>query len=154
MLKTQNTEIQEEMGCRVIRFPVQERMPTRIAEEKVGSIVLFRFPPEVASINEWAKTWFVDKFVLIGWSSLNQGLLSGFRDGRAKHKVESVRIRRGRPFVEVACLLQEFPVWNWEAKKREIFPPAILLSESQQRYFRVCQRCENGQSIVSSCLPG
>jgi hypothetical protein len=142
-------------GAKVYHFPVDKRMPTRVAEEKLGSVTGYKYPgierPAIDSW-EWLESWLSKKYVLLGWDAVKEGLVHSFKGGRVKHivkRVVPVDVDAGeRPRVETACSMHDYPIFNWKNEEPLDKVPAVLLSGEQQKYFRLCKRCaalaENG----------
>ncbi len=132
----------------VVRFPVEQAMSTRVAEEKMGGIRMYRYPErEPRDPEEWLKVMFSNRSVLLGWESVKEGIVKGFKKGKVMHLVTGIKasdaLDERRPIVEVACKLNTYPVWNWRAEDSVTRVPVILLSPEQAPYFKLCQRCEN-----------
>ena len=127
----------------VIFFPVSKRMPSRIAEEKIGNIVIFKYMPTLEGSEkfEWLEKWITKKFVLLGWESVKEGLVKSFKSGKVKHLVSDVVDVNGRPEVELECGMEMHPVFNWSSEAKVKKTPVVLLTIDQQSYFRVCKNC-------------
>jgi len=123
-------------------------MSTRVAEEKIGAMRGYRYPlsDKVANPEAWLERWMVRKQVLLGWQPIREGLVKTFKAGRVRHIVSGVRHTLsdgdGRPVVEVLCLLENFPVFNWKSDQRVSRTPAVLLGPDQVDYFKLCKNCE------------
>ena len=133
----------------VLHFPVQQAMPNRVAEEKLGKPVIFGYPVlNDCSVEEWARDWLVGKFVLLGWEATRNGIIHGFRNDRAKHVISDVRITIvkdaiKRPFVKLNCSRSMYPIFNWRSPDIAKRTPVVLLSIEQEQYFRLCQKCDS-----------
>jgi len=145
-------------GAQIIHFPLDKRMPTRIAEERLGSVMMYRYPDPMrinVDPQEWLRKWLAKKYVLLGWEAVKEGIVKSFKDGRVRHIVSRVsRVNTDadeRPKVELACSLDLYPVFNWECEDPVKSVPVVVLSIDQTSYFRVCQRCLLRES---KCLKG
>ena len=137
------------MGAQVIQFPVADRMPTRVAEERIGSLINYRYPPvskNIPDLWEWLDRWLRKKSIVIGWVPINQGLVYAFKGGRVAHlvcDVYPVDVDSGeRPKIEVACSGVLYSVFNWDSRRPVTANPAVVLGADQEPYFKVCQKCE------------
>lgn len=132
--------------AKIIHFPVDKRMPTRVAEEKLGNVVIYRYPP-VEKMNltrqEWLQKWMLKRSVLYGWQSVKEGLVRSFKTGRVRHLVERVVANAddARPRLELCCGMDTYPVFNWQSNEAVSVTPVIILSIEQTSYFRICERC-------------
>lgn len=140
----------------VLHFPVQQAMPSRVAEEKLGQFVIFSYPVvRDCSIEEWARDWLMGKPVLLGWEATRNGIAHGFRNDKVRHIISDVYISKGknglrRPVVKIGCSRSRYPIFNWQSDDSIKRVPVILLSVDQEKYFRMCQRCrKNGRKIIS-----
>ena len=135
------------MSAQIIPFPVGKRMPTRIAEEKIGGIIRFKYPDNITDVVSWFNGWCIGKSVLIGWTPLNQGLVKGLKGSLVRHVVSDiVSCERGTsPEIEIACKYDSYFISNWKGSDnlKKGFVPAILLDESQSKYFRLCSNCDD-----------
>ena len=133
-------------GAKIFHFPVDKRMPTRVAEEKLGHMLMYRCPDSVDDKVKWARQWIMKATVLYGWSAVKEGIVKSFKDGRVKHYVADVHLVEGdegaRPLVELFCGLHGVPVFNWVSKGAARDVPAVILSIDQSSYFRPCKTCE------------
>lgn len=130
----------------VSRFPVEDRMPTRVAEEKLGGIVTFQYPSIRAVIlNEevWLEEFLLQRSVLMGWDAVKRGIVKSFKGGRVRHLISRVRpTKKGRhPSVDLFCSLDVRMIFNWKAGSETIKAPVVLLSSDQTQYFKLCERC-------------
>lgn len=143
------------MLAKVIRFPVEARIPARIAEEKLGAITIYgRSHPEWDRVGGkklgFVGAWLEKKSVLFGWETVREGLVHSFKGGRVRHILSAVDVdgyKDGRrPRVELCCGYGFVPVWNWNCESVSDLvvdePPAVLLSIDQEKYFRLCKNCE------------
>ena len=137
------------MSAVIARFPVEQVMSNDVAQVKIGAMRSYRYPmpDEIArSLDDWALRWFAERFVLIGWEPVKEGLIKSFKNGRVRHMVSSVKphtIENGkRPIVEPLCSIETYPVWNWKADGTARKTPAVVLHPSQASYFRFCKKCE------------
>lgn len=131
------------MDDNVIHFPVAKRMPTRVAEEKIGKIVVFRDPglwDENGSESQF-EDWLKKRTVLFGWESVKEGIVKSFKGGRVRHLIVDVENRKSGPRVELACGFDFHPVFNWTPVETPKNVPVILLTVEQESYFRVCKKC-------------
>jgi len=134
--------------CKVIHFPVADRMPTRVAEQRLGSIVAYKYPDFLKlGVNpmDWLDKWMKGKSVLFGWEPVNEGIVKSFKDGRVRHLVSRVSpvdpSKNQRPKIEICCSLNSYPVFNWVSQVGVSSVPVVLLGLDQTSYFRVCKRC-------------
>jgi hypothetical protein len=131
----------------IIHFPVQKRMPVRVAEERLGRIVVYRYPSIFDTDIErqrYLDGWLGKKAVLLGWGAVKEGIVRSFKSGRVCHLVSRVAMvdnEEVRPRVEISCGLDSFPVWNWFSGEEVKTTPVVVLSLDQIPYFRVCDRC-------------
>jgi hypothetical protein len=131
----------------VLHFPVDRVMSQRIAEEKLGSIVMYRYPPGKGdAAQEWLNGWMRKKTVLVGWECMREGIARSFKNGRVRHIVSAVNQvdtgRGRRPSIGVLCSNQSHHVFNWCCEEGTFGIPVVVLSLDQQDYFRPCKRCE------------
>jgi len=137
----------------VIHFPVGKRMSSRVAEERLGSIVMYRIPEAVEGRAEWLERWLTKKFVLFGWEPVKEGLVKSMKSGRVKHLIAQVStedIGRGvRPKVELGCGFDLVPVFNWDSCKEAVkSTPVTVLSIDQSSYFRMCKKCQEWERRI------
>ena len=102
---------------------------------------MYRYPDHIHDRDEWISGWMENKFVLWGWEAIREGIVKSFKDGRVRHMVARVEIRRGRPCVEMGCGIELLPVYNWVCDKPVSRLPVVILSLDQAQYFRTCQKC-------------
>ena len=139
----------------VLKFPVDKVMPTRVAEEKLKHLRMFSYPMGQGEFvrtkqqsEQWLKNWMLDKFVLLGWECVRQGIVKSFKNGRVKHIVADVSNVNGekgtRPRVTLLCSDSSHPIFNWQSKSKLAtgVSPVSILSLDQSDYFRTCERCE------------
>lgn len=144
------------MGC-VTRFPVESVMPSEVAEQKLGGIVLYQFRSELLCDDPqgWLEKWMEGRSVLAGWESVKSGIVKSFRAGRVRHIVSRTRRtsrdKGERPKVELCCSLDVHSVFNWKSEQRVAKNPVIVLSYEQAPYFRPCQKC---QAVLMRILEG
>ena len=137
------------MSAMVARFPVEQVMSNDVAQQKIGAMRSYRYPrPDEISrgLDEWALRWFAERFVLLGWEPVKNGLIKSFKGGRVRHMISMVKpysIGEGkRPVIEPLCSMETYPVWNWAADGTARKKPAVVLHPSQAYYFRFCKKCE------------
>lgn len=123
-------------------------MPKRIAEEKIGNIVMYKYPDFDlidCTPREWISKWLSRKFVLLGWDSVKEGIVNSFKLGRVKHSISNVSLSHSgtidRPSVEISCGLDMHPVFNWACSMSVKRLPVVVLGIDQESYFRVCKKC-------------
>jgi hypothetical protein len=136
--------------AKIIHFPIDKRMPTRIAEEKVGPVVMYKYPSlESEDPFEWLTRWLEKKSVLLGWESVKEGLVASFKSARVRHLISRVQYVDPdfdeRPKVEICCGFDSYPIFNWVSEDKVASIPVIVLGERQTSYFRLCKRCEMRQ---------
>lgn len=127
----------------VVFFPVSKRMSSRVAEEKIGKIVIFRYLSMLEGTErlDWLENWIVKKSVLLGWESVKEGIVKSFKSGKVRHIVNDVVDVDGRPEVELKCGVELHQVFNWTCDKKVTRTPVVLLTIGQESYFRVCKNC-------------
>jgi len=137
------------LSAQIIQFPTSKRMPTRIAEERLGNLIMYRYPSQEQigeDVFEWLERRLLDRWVVRGWEPVREGIVKAFKSGHVRHLISRVVLKdplvEGRPYVETCCSLDLYPVFNWNVRgtlvKRE---PVTVLSMDQSSYFRPCKRC-------------
>jgi hypothetical protein len=149
-------------SAQIIRMPIEKRMPTRIAEDKIGGLAKYRYPVRRGKIPsyDWLSEWLTGKSVLFGWTPINDGLVAAFKRGYVRHFISRVGIvdigKDERPRVELCCGCELHPIFNWSVGKRMTSSvyPVSLLGLDQVRYFRVCRRCATSSEGSGYVEPG
>lgn len=137
------------MSATIIHFPVADRMPTHIAESRIGGVISYGYPPPEkvgGDLWGWLERWLGRRSVLLGWEPVKEGLIKVFKSGRVRHLVSEVVLvdvdRQVRPMVEIACGIETYPVVNWSSLEPVKTTPVVILGADQVDYFRVCKKCE------------
>jgi hypothetical protein len=133
----------------VIRFPIEKRIGKIRAEKEIGEIKQFCYPEfRGERLMEWTENFLLNKLVLYGWTSINSGLASCFKNGHVVHRVDKVYVQgmTVAPRVSLACGFNHIQVANWAAKTMKSQTPVVLLTRDQAKYFRLCQKCYSSGS--------
>lgn len=136
------------MSGNIARFPVEQVMSTRVAEERIGGMACYKYPERwklPIDPEEWIQKWMSSKFVLLGWEVVKKGVVVAFKAGRSRHLVKRVYADHDgdkRPQIQPMCSMNRYPLWNWQSNDLAKRIPAVLLSDEQSIYFPICKRCE------------
>lgn len=131
----------------VIRFPVERAIGRDVARKRIGSLKTFGIPENINhDVSKWLESFLLKRFVLSGWTPINQGLIPAFKDGMVKHIIVVVGdfSLGDRPRVEIACkTMEECQIYNWKTGEDLVVVtnPVSLLAIDQSSYFRPCDRC-------------
>lgn len=130
----------------VLRFPVERRMSAEQARGHIGSARKFRYPAlDGDERDPWLTSFLVGKRVLSGWTPVNDGLVSAFKQGRVLHTISDVYgiTKEGYPKVLLCCGYDPCVIQNWFTTGLFVGDPVTLVLKEQECYFRLCKRCED-----------
>lgn len=135
----------------VLHFPIRRAIKEDVVSKKIGNICIFKYPlPCDDDVESWANSWFPGRNVLLGWDVVRNTLIWSFKNNKAMHVIEDVRIFDRKkniivPVVRVRCSSEYYPVANWKLnEEEEMVPrttPVLMLTTYQDDFFKPCQKC-------------